>query len=168
MSISIPTSFAVLVFLFPTVCAYHLLSALVYLALLATQSVLTLLLLVLEDFPWYELVISVASPRSLQGGVRFRPLESSNEDVARVGGCRTATFLLEPQPAALAPFFARHCEVTAALLRQCSVGHLVRCLLLGRDALPEPERDALLDFPPSRSRRTRTHEKPIGNRAHAH
>ena len=168
--------FTLLCFLLPTVVAYYLLATLLWLGVLAVHFALLLLLLLLEDFPWFELLQRVGAPDSLHSGVRFRPLAPPSRPSPPVpgaggaGGPPTDTpaisrhfpptdtpagaswrFTLDLPPAALGPCFARHAAVVATLLRHCSSSALVHCLALGRHALPTAERDVLLDRPPDRS-----------------
>ena len=147
--------FTVLVFLFPTVGAYCVLSTILWLAVLAIQSVLMALLLLLEDFPWFELLQFVVAPGSLHSGVRFRPLPppaaAKTAAAHATTEAATACFVLEPPLASLGPCFARHRSVGATLLDHGSAGSLLSCLLLGRDLLPSPAREVLLERPPRRS-----------------
>ena len=179
--------FTVLVFLFPTVVAYHVLATLMWLAILLVQSLLMLLLLMLEDFPWYELIQRLFVSGGLQGGVRFTPLWNTRELGGGGGGGGgggdgapprgaggssqpggAAHFDVEPQVASLAPCFSRHRSVVAGLLRHYSLSYLVRCLLLGERCLPAPERDLLLEHPPTRSRRlTLPPKKKVAAGGHA-
>ena len=129
--------------------------------------------------PRYELALRRLSPGSVQGGVLFRSLTPSSPPPPLWGWARregrredersrnqggsgaatgpgaaspgTALFALEPQAASLGPLFARHRQVVRALFRHYTLGRLGGCLLLGRGALPELERDVLLRVPPARS-----------------
>ena len=129
--------------------------------------------------PRYELALRRLSPGSVQGGVLFRSLTPSSQPPPLWGWARreggredersrnqggsgaatgpgaaspgTALFALEPQAASLGPLFARHRQVVGALFRHYTLGRLGGCLLLGRGALPELERDVLLRVSPARS-----------------
>ena len=152
--------FTILTFLFPTVLAYYLLAAVLWIAVLAMHSALLMLLLVLDDWPWLEMLQLLASPGSLHTGVRFKPLPPSslqrgasvavppsNRDVS----ASSSRFTLDQPVASITPCFRRHGAVISTLLRHCSAMELVLCLLLGRHPLPTAERDVLLAQPPDRS-----------------
>ena len=148
--------FTVLVFLFPTVGAYYLLTSSLWLAVLVAKGLLGSLLFVLVDFPWLELAISLLRPTTLHSGVRFRPIAHPNDrgttsspTITTPAAAATpptlpttppaaTVFALELQPAALAPFFARHRQVATALLEHYTLGYLMRNVLLGREVLPAP------------------------------
>lgn len=174
--------FTTLVFLLPTLLAYYVLAATLHIAVGLAQALLMGLLMGLDDFPWYELTLWFLAPRSLQAGVRFRPLAptaalrppprpadsarrpgssyvcggrdgSASSRDATAGG---ANFALEPQPASLAPLFSRHARVVRALAAHYALSYVLRCLLLGRVVRPVDGPAVLLR--PSRPRPRARHQ----------
>ena len=108
-----------------------------------------------DDAVRKQLLQFVVAPGSLHSGVRFRPLPppaaAKTAAAHATTEAATACFVLEPPLASLGPCFARHRSVGATLLDHGSAGSLLSCLLLGRDLLPSPAREVLLERPPRRS-----------------
>ena len=146
--------FTVLFFLLPNVLAYHLLTYVLYHIVLTIQSALMLSTLLLEDFPWFELLTYVLRPRCLHSGIRLRPQgqpKKEEEDDEEEEDDDAVCFALEPDIADPSPCFARHGEVLVELVDHLSVWSLLDTLVMGKELLPPAEREILLERPPDRS-----------------
>jgi len=129
--------FTLLVFLFPTVAAYHGLATLVRLAVLGMQVILMALLLVLDRFPWFALLQWLLWPSRLRRGIKFQPLWATTAiSPNAAGSCNTIYFELLTQEASVVPFFIWCHRLLTLLAGQYTAPYLARCLLFGQEVLP--------------------------------
>ncbi|KAL3917486.1 MAG: hypothetical protein SGPRY_006385 [Prymnesium sp.] len=119
--------FIVLVVLWPIVAAYYGLATIVRAALLCAHVLLMALVLILDGFPWFDLVKYVVRPTWLQEGVRFQALHH----VSAPGGVSMSYFAVLPQAASIVPFLAWFHALWALLIRGCSAKKIARLLLFG-------------------------------------
>lgn len=127
--------FTVILFLLPTVLAFHLAFTLTRIVVLTAQVLLELTLVFLNHFPLFLILLRFKSPERVPGGIRITYLQSND---------RCTLLELSSQPIGVQDIFYDY-KITASRVvkHYCSIG-VVRGLLTGADVIERPQLYSLL------------------------